>query len=215
MMSSIDLCVLSAAVLACLMVGSLHLRLNLWMYGATTMCIALATAMTAQAHAEFNLIYIALLIAALKAAGIPLFLRWTSEKLNVHRDVGAMIAPPLAMHLSIGLLALSFLLTRGLPAPEMGTTGWYGATAGISLLFTGLVVMLTRKLAIGQILGFLVIENGIYVFALTQTLGMPLLVEMGVLLDMLVGVMVSGLLVFKIQKSFEHIDVAQLTSLKE
>ncbi len=215
MMSPIDLCVLSAAVLACLMVGSLHLRLNLWMYGATTMFIAIATAMTAQAHAEISLIYIALLIAALKSAGIPLFLVWTSEKLNVHRDVGAMIPPPLAMHLSIGLFALSFILTRGLPAPEMEGTGWYGAAAGISLLFTGLVVMLTRRLAIGQILGFLVIENGIYVFALTQTLGMPLLVEMGVLLDMLVGVMVSGLLVFKIQKSFEHIDVAQLTSLKE
>lgn len=215
MISTIDLCVLCAAVLACLMVGSLHLRLNLWLYGLGTLCIALATYFTAQFHAEPGLISIALMIAVLKAAGIPLFLGWTSERLNVHRDVGAIIAPPLAMHLTIVLLAFSFILTRGLPAPSLAATGCFGATAGISLLFTGLVVMLTRRLAIGQILGFLVIENGIYVFALTQTLGMPMLVEMGVLLDMLVGVMVSGLLVFRIQKSFEHIDVAQLTSLKE
>ncbi|WP_337246737.1 hypothetical protein, partial [Klebsiella pneumoniae] len=82
--------------------------------------------------------------------------------------------------LSIVLFALSFVLTRNIPTPQLVVNGWYGAAAGISLLFTGLVVMLTRRLAIGQILGFLVIENGIYVFALTQTLGMPMLVEMGI-----------------------------------
>lgn len=215
MISSIDLCVLCAAVLACLMVGSLHLRLNLFLYGIETFFIAIATGVTASVHGDVSMLFIALLIAALKALLVPLFLLRTSEKLNVHRDVGAMIPPPLAMHLSIVLLALSFFLTRSIPAPEMVASGWYGAAAGISLLFTGLVVMLTRRLAIGQILGFLVIENGIFVFALTQTLGMPMLVEMGILLDMLVGVMVCGMLVFRIQKSFEHIDVAQLSSLKE
>lgn len=215
MISSIALCVLCAAVLACLMVGSLHLRLNLFLFGIETLFIAGATALTANAHGDASLFLIAAFIAALKALAVPIFLLRTSEKLNVHRDVGAMITPPLAMHLSIVLLALSFFLTRSIPSPEMIDGGWYGAAAGLSLLFTGLVIMLTRRLAIGQILGFLVIENGIYVFALTQTLGMPMLVEMGVLLDMLVGVMICGLLVFKIQKSFEHIDVAQLRDLKE
>ncbi|PZM84144.1 MAG: hypothetical protein DKT66_05755 [Candidatus Melainabacteria bacterium] len=215
MISGINLCVLCAAVLACLMVGSLHLRLNLFLYGVETLFIAGATVLTANAHGDASLICIAILIGTLKALGVPFFLLRTSEKLNVHRDVGAMITPPLAMHLSIVLFALSFVLTRNIPTPQLVVNGWYGAAAGISLLFTGLVVMLTRRLAIGQILGFLVIENGIYVFALTQTLGMPMLVEMGILLDMLVGVMVCGVLVFKIQKSFEHIDVALLTNLKE
>ena len=75
--------------------------------------------------------------------------------------------------------------------------------------------MLTRRLAISQILGFLVIENGIFTFALTQTHGMPMFVEMGVMLDVLAGVMIAGLLTFRIQKSFEHIDVAQLTDLRD
>ncbi len=215
MISAINLCVLCAAVLACLMVGSLHLRLNLFLYGVETLFIAAATVLTANAHGDASLICIAMMIGTLKALGVPFFLLKTSEKLNVHRDVGAMITPPLAMHLSIVLFALSFVLTQNIPTPQLVVNGWYGAAAGISLLFTGLVIMLTRRLAIGQILGFLVIENGIYVFALTQTLGMPMLVEMGILLDMLVGVMVCGVLVFKIQKSFEHIDVALLTDLKE
>ena len=75
--------------------------------------------------------------------------------------------------------------------------------------------MLTRRVAISGIIGFLVIENGIYTFALIQTRNMPFIVEMGILLDVLVGVMIAGLLVFSIHKSFEHIDVAQLTDLKD
>ncbi|HNN63938.1 MAG TPA: hypothetical protein PKH78_12890, partial [Candidatus Obscuribacter sp.] len=77
------------------------------------------------------------------------------------------------------------------------------------------LLMLTRRAALSQIVGFLVIENGIYLFAITQTHGMPMLVEMGLLLEVLVGVMISGLLLFNIKKSFEHIDVSQLTELKD
>jgi hydrogenase-4 component E len=215
--NGIEMCVIAAAVIATLMPGSLHIRVNLWFYGAATLVVACATALTARAHAEVGLLCVALLIAVLKAAGIPSFLSWTLRRLNISRDKGCFLPAPLAMHVSILLLGISFLLTKGLPMPESATngSGWYGAAAGISLVFTGLVLMLTRRLAVSQILGFLVIENGIFVFALTQTRGMPLFVEMGVMLDVLVGVMICGVLVFKIQKSFEHIDVGQLTDLRD
>jgi hydrogenase-4 component E len=65
------------------------------------------------------------------------------------------------------------------------------------------------------VIGFLVIENGIYLFSLTQTGGLPILVEMGVLLDLLVGIMIAGLLLHRIKKSFEHIDVTKLTGLRD
>ena len=214
-LTNIEMAVIAAAVIAALMAGSLHIRVNLWLYGIETFLIAVATGLTASAHAEVGLLCIAFLIAGLKSAGIPLYLASTMEKLHISRDMGAVVTPPLAMHACILLLAISFLLTKELPAAEGGAACWCGAAAGISLVFTGLILMLTRRLAISQILGFLVIENGIYVFALTQTQGMPLFVEMGVMLDVLVGVMIAGLLTFKIQKSFEHIDVAQLTDLKD
>lgn len=210
-----DLCILTAALLTCLMVGSLHLKVNLWLYALATLFIALATGTAAREHSEVGLIYIAILIAFLKALCIPRFFSWAIDKLHVHRDLGAMIPPPLAMHASMLFFALSFVLTKEIPSHTGPGNGWLGAAGGISLVFTGLILMLTRRLAIGQILGFLVIENGIYVFALTQTKGMPMMVEMGILLDVLVGVMVSGLLLFKIQKSFEHIDIGQLTELKD
>jgi len=213
--TSTELCILASASLACLIVGSLHLKVNLWLYSLSTFFISIATGLAAREHSDGGLILVAVLIAIIKAICIPKFFSWTIDKLHIHRDLGAMITPPLAMHLTMVLFAVSFVLTKEIPNHMGSGNGWLGAAGGISLVFTGLVLMLTRRLAISQIVGFLVIENGIYVFALTQTRGMPLIVEMGIMLDVLVGVMVSGLLLFKIQKSFEHIDVGQLTELKD
>ena len=84
----------------------------------------------------------------------------------------------------------------------------------LALLVIGMLLMLTRRLAISQVIGFLVVENGIFLYALTQTSGMPLMVEMGVVFDVLVGVMVAGLVIFRLNRSFEHVDVTKLTGLK-
>jgi hydrogenase-4 component E len=161
------------------------------------------------------LLFIALAICVLKAVGIPIFLNWIIKRINVEKDPGTFLAAPLAMHLSILLMGGSYLLAAQLPGLVTDGDSRFGATAAMSLLFTGVLLMLTRKFALSQILGFLVIENGIYMFALTQTQGMPMIVEMGVLLDVLVGVMIAGLITFRIKKSFEHIDVSQLTELTD
>jgi hydrogenase-4 component E len=210
-----ELCLIVSALLACLMVGTLHLRVNLWLFGSGTLLIAVATAETALQRHELNLVVSALLILSIKAIGVPVFFAWTSKKLDIHRDVGATIMPPLAMHLSLLLFAASFILTRDLVHVAAVPRSWPEAAASISLIFTGMIVMLTRRLAISQIVGFLVIENGISVFALTQTHDMPMMVELGVLLDLLVAVMTAGLLIFRIQKGFEHIEVSKLSKVKD
>lgn len=213
--SECEIVTMSAAIVAVLMAGSMRLKANLFLYSIETMLIAVATAFTAAARAEAGLYYVAVAIALVKGIFIPFFLNKTIDHVKIQNDVGTKIVAPLAMHGCIALLGVSYMLVTGLPVPPGEARGWPGATAGISLVFTGLVLMLTRRVAISQIIGFLVVENGIYLFALTQTRGMPMIVEMGVLLDVLVGVMISGLLVFKIQKSFEHIDVTQLADLKD
>lgn len=213
--SLFELVVISSAVTAVLMIGSLHLRVNIFFYSIEALLIAFATAIMAKAHNESALLVVACLFAFVKAFGIPIFLNWTIRRLNIHSDSGCLIAAPLAMHLTIFFLAASYFLVIGLPVPPGELRAWPGSMSAISLVCTGLVMMLTRKIAISQILGFLVLENGIYLFALTQTRGMPLIVEMGIMLDVLVGVMLCGLLVFKIQHSFEHIDVTQLSDLRE
>jgi hydrogenase-4 component E len=227
-----EILALSAAVFAILMLGTTHLRVNLWFYGIHTVIIAIeawwvghfsihndelfwpgllgAMNISVQQHTMQ-----AIFFGLFKGIGVPIFLNYLVKKIKVESDQGTFLPAPLSMHLNILLLGVSYLLASQLPGLSAEGDTRIGAMAAMSLLFTGVLLMLTRKLAISQIIGFLVMENGIYLFALTQTHGMPMIVEMGILLDVLVGVMITGLVLFNIKKSFEHIDVTQLTDLRD
>lgn len=206
---------LLTALSAILMVGSRHIRMNIQMYSAQTTLLAIATALYAVQRGEHHLYAIAVAIFILKAITVPNFLIFIVHKVNVERDSGTMVPTPIAMHLSLGFLAISYMLSGQLPANTIDGSGTNSATAAISLVFTGLIVMLTRRIALSQIIGFLIMENGIYLFGLSQTQGMPMLVETGILLDVLAGVMIAGLIAFRIKKNFDHIDVTMLAELKE
>jgi len=206
---------IAACLTAILMAGASDLRMNLTYYSIQTFLLAGVTAVLAPILKEEWLLVLAVLLALIKGVSVPIFLNWIRQKIGVNKDIGVMLATPLSMHLCVVLLGASYLFTRTLPLAPFEGRSWPTATAAVSLVFTGLVIMLTRRIALSQIIGFLVLENGIYLFALTQTSGMPMLVEMGILLDVLAGVMVAGLLIFNIQKSFEHIDVTLLDELKD
>lgn len=204
-----------SAILGILILGTTLLRTNLSFYRMHTLAIAAVTAWIAHITKEDHLYVVALGVFLIKVIFIPTFLNWVMKKVDVGSDKQAFIAAPLSMHLGALMLGLSFLLSKQIPGLVGGHDSHLGSTAAMSILFTGVLLMLTRRAALSQIVGFLVIENGIYLFAVTQTHGMPMLVEMGLLLEVLVGVMISGLLLFNIKKSFEHIDVSQLTELKD
>lgn len=214
-LSLIDSSALLVALIAILMVGSTHLRLNLWNFSLQAGLLSLITSLYALQQHESHLYLIAGAILVLKALGVPQFLLFIIRKVDVQRDSGTLLRAPLAMHLSIAFFAISYMLAKQLPVPVTAGAGWPTATASISLVCTGLILMLTRRIALSQIIGFLVMENGIYLFGLSQTHGMPMLMETGILLDVLAGVMIAGLIAFRIKKNFEHIDVTMLADLKE
>ena len=84
----------------------------------------------------------------------------------------------------------------------------------MGLIFVGLFVVITRKKALTQIVGFLVLENGIALLAVLGTYGIPLIIELGVFLDVLMGFLVMQVFVYQIQDTFESIDVDQLSELR-
>lgn len=211
----IDIISILAALTAILMAGSTHLRTNIALFSAQTFFLAAATALFGYMRHDSSLYVVAFAIFLLKACGIPMFLKWIISKVKVTNDTGITIPAPLAMHISVILMGLGYFLTLELPPSPIDADSWACPTASISLLFTGLVLMLTRRIALSQIIGFLVLENGIYLFYQSQTVGMHLVMEMGVLLDIFTAVMIAGLVVFRIQSSFEHVDVTQLSELKE
>mgnify|MGYP000119332808 CR=1 FL=1 len=204
-----------AAIFGILILGTTHLRTNLSFYSLHTTAIAAVTAWIANITHDSHLYLVAAAVFAIKAWVIPYFLNTVIKKIGIGTDSGAFIAAPLSMHLGALLLGLSYVISLQIPGLIGDPDSRIGSTAAMSILFSGVLLMLTRRAAISQIVGFLVIENGIYLFAVTQTHGMPLMVEMGLLLEVLVAVMVAGLLLFNIKKSFEHIDVSQLTELKD
>jgi hydrogenase-4 component E len=214
-MSPTEFLSIGAAAFALLMLGSGRLKFNLLTYALQTLLIAAVTVIHSWQATEEIVFLVSLFIVVSKALFVPYFLSWVVTKIDVRSDPGVFLPIPLSMHASIVLLGMAHLLASSLPHSSIpgGTTG--DATAAISLLFSGMLFMLTRRAAISQIIGFLTMENAIYLFAITQTRGMPMIVEMGVLLDLLVALMIAGLIAFRIKRSFEHIDVSQLTNLKD
>jgi len=203
-----------AAVIAILMLGSRNVQFQLSLYSLQIWLIAAETAYLAFQLREWHFLIIASTLVAQRALLVPWFLNEIVRRVGVSKDPGMIMPAPLTMHTSILLFGLSFFVATQLPMYVPGGIVHCSATASISLLFSGLIMMLTRRLALSQIIGFITLENGVYTFALTQTDGLPILIEMAVFIDILGAVMLAGVLIFNIKRSFEHIDVTRLTNLK-
>ena len=199
---------IGAVLLGLWMVGITLMRTKLTVYGFQTVLLGLLAAWIGVRQHETALVNAGLAVALLKGVGVPIYLARVARKIGCRRDEGMLIAPPFLLFLTIGALA-SLALFR--PFDEALATAGLPA---IALIMVGMVLMVSRRLAISQILGFLVMENGMFLFTVAQPRSMPLVVELGVLLDALVATMLAGLLVFRIRDSFEHIDVSELKQLK-
>jgi hydrogenase-4 component E len=206
---------IASAVIAVLMLGSRNVHFLLSMLSLQIILIAGETAIFAYQTRQPQFYIIAFTLFLQRAVIVPIFLDWIVRRVDINSDPGMILPAPLTMHLSILLFALSFFVANHLPTPTSGGMVLASATASISILFSGLLMMLTRRLALSQIIGFITMENGVYLFALTQTDGLPLLIEMAVLIDVLGAVMIAGVLIFNIKKSFEHIDVSGFTDFKQ
>jgi hydrogenase-4 component E len=211
-LSRVDLYAAFAAVASVWMCGILSLRTMLWGLAVQTALLGMVVFVHGgEAHAPHYLL-LAGVVIAVKAAVIPVFLAWIAGRIEVLRDKGASLNPSMALFAGCGALAIGYFLApsiKGLLSRDPGAAGM-----ALALVLNGMLLMLTRRLAISQVIGFLVLENGIFLYALTQTQGMPLIVEMGVVFDVLVGVMVAGLVIFRLNRSFEHVDVTKLTGLQ-
>ncbi|MBX9693480.1 MAG: hypothetical protein K2Z81_13915 [Cyanobacteria bacterium] len=214
-LSNFELLLLSVAVTAVMMLGTTNIRTNLDLYSCHTILIAACTAWISHIRREPELFIIAIVILVAKAWLVPWFLKNVIKRVGVATDSGTFVPTALSMHMGIALLGASYLLSQRIPSMLHEPYAATGAMISFSLISTGMMLMLTRRIAVNQVVGFLVIDNGIFMFSLSQTHGMPMSIELGILLDLLVAVMIAGLLLFRIKKSFAHIDVSQMKGLKD
>jgi hydrogenase-4 component E len=155
----------------------------------------------------------ALVIVTLKGAVFPLLLTRARDRSGARKDVEPLISYPASIMLCLGAFIASSWMGSRLPLPET-SVAWI-IPASLATIFTGFLLITTRSKAITQVLGYLVIENGIYIFGLALFVEQPMMVELAILLDVFVAVFVMGIAIFHISREFDHIDTAELSELSD
>ena len=149
-----------------------------------------------------------------KAGLFPFLLRRALREADVRREVEPYVGFTASVLVGVAALAAALWLGARLPLP--------GAVASTLLvpvsLFTvlcGLFLLVSRRKALTQVVGYLVVENGVFCFGLALPEGAPLSVELGILLDIFAAVFVMGIMIYHISREFDHIDTDRLTSLRD
>lgn len=161
-----------------------------------------------------HLYYSAALTQVLKVMVIPTLLHRLINHLNVRWDTETLINIPTTMMIGIILVIFSFNLAA--PISSLSTS-IARSTLGIALacVLLSFIMMITRAKAVPQVIGFLSMENGLFFSATAAVYGMPMVVELGIALDVLMGILILGVFMFQIRERFDSLDISHLEKLKE
>jgi hydrogenase-4 component E len=184
------------------------------LFAAQGFTLFLSTALVAWLTGQNHLYGSALLTLALKVVALPWILHRLIRRLNVKWDVETLINIPTTMLIGIVLVILAFNLA--LPISMLAGT-LTKATLGIALacVLLSFLMMITRSKAVPQVIGFLSMENGLFFAATGAVYGMPMVIEFGIALDVLVGMLILGIFFFRIRERFDSLDTRHLERLKE
>ncbi len=161
-----------------------------------------------------RLVALALVNIALKGFLMPWLLFRAVREAKIQREVQPYIGFMLSLVLGAVAIGIAFAIGHVLPLPNASVSPLV-VPVSLATVFIGLLLMVSRRMAITQVVGYLVMENGIFVFSLTLAANLPAIVEMGVLLDVFVGVFIMGITIFQINREFDHMDASRLRELQD
>lgn len=184
----------------------LYALLNI--YALHAFVLALAVASQAYAQNAPHLYITAAIALAFKAIVIPVALHRMIVKLGIHREIETVVGIGPTMLLGIGLVALSMVVILRV-TPEADPLAREDLAFALSVLLLGLLMMVTRRNVVSQVVGFMSLENGL-VLAATGAKGMPFVVEISVAFSILIAFIVIGIFLFRIRERFDTVDVHAL-----
>ena len=168
-----------------------------------------ATVLLAWRTGESKLYISALLTLSLKVVLLPWRLHWMIRRLGVYWDTDTLLNIPGTMLVGLAIVVFSFGLAQ--PITELASTATRSAIGiAVAVILLAFLTMITRRKAMSQVVGFLSMENGLFFGAMSATYGMPMIVEMGVALDVLVAILVLGVFFFQIREQFDSLDLEHL-----
>ena len=178
--------------------------------GLSRLTAALVAFLTGNHHIYFA----AGLTFLIKVIIIPRVLKKVIERLNVKRELVMNVNVPAGLLICGGLVMLAFFITQ--PILPLGFLLTRDSLAiAFAIVLIGLFTMIARQKAVSQLVGFLVMENGVFLGATAATYGMPLIVELGVFFDVLIAGLIAGIYTNRLQDAFDSVDTSHLTGLKE
>jgi hydrogenase-4 component E len=151
---------------------------------------------------------------AIKVILIPRFLSHATREVHIGLEIDSYIPYGASLVAGMGTVLISFWVAGKFHLPVVVVSTLWIPTA-LTAVMIGLLMLIIRKKAITQVIGYLVMENGIYILGLSLASSMPFLVELGVLLDVFVGVFIMGIMLNHIKNYFDDLDVENLTILKD
>jgi hydrogenase-4 component E len=209
----LDLALTGIVIMAVCLLGVSRLSSIIELFAFQSLLLAVVPFMLGDGI-EIHKIVIGAGTLLIKVIFIPAMLLWAIRHVSIRRDAPAIFSVSTSLLLGGFLVGLSFFLSSRLVLPGKPFSDLLIPSA-FSTLFIGFLVIISRTKAITQVVGYLVMENGIFLFALLLFESTPLLVELGIFLDIFVGVFIMGIIMNHIQNEFDHIDTSQLASLKE
>lgn len=217
--TNIDLLHISAVILLIATFGIVVRRGFLdWVhaYRYQTIVLAGVVALIAYVTGVEELFLVSALTFGIKAVAIPKILFNVTKKLDspIRLEVNPYVSLRVSMIISALLVTMSYFIALQIPIVSDNTTSIF-LPVSFSLFFIGMFIIVSRRKALNQIVGLLTIENGLFLFAVTLTHGFPLVIEIGLMADILVSVLISSILLFRISKTFDSIDIKNLESLRD
>jgi len=210
----VDLCAALLLVTCFAIVAQRRLSACVDVFALQSVFLAATAALVAFLTGIHHIYIAAALTVAIKVIVIPRILKKVIERLNVTRELVMNVNIPAGLLICGALVILAFFITqRIIPLGFLLTRD--SLSIALAILMIGFFTMIARKKAVTQVIGFLVMENGLFLGATVAAHGMPLIVELGVFFDVLVATLIIGIYTHRLQDAFDSVDTSKLTVLKD
>lgn len=195
-----------------LILGAGQLYRAIYAVAAQSVFIGIAGAVLGAATGNPDLWVIAGITIAIKAIFLPWLLLRVVKRVGIRLEIEPVIPISVTLVIAAIIVVLSFYLAASLGTVRQAITG-NALPVGVALMLLGVLVMVSRRKALTQMVGLFASENGIFFTAMAVSQGMPLIIEIGVILDVILGALVMGILVLRVRSSVDA-DIADLDQLR-
>ena len=196
-----------------LLLGVTLLKSGVLIVAVQGIVLGLSTLIIQQESLTFRLILIAIVSIALKGFVFPILINKSVKGSGIKHEVEPAVGTIFSIIIGLILFFIALKIGNRIFFTNITSNPFIVPTA-LFTMFTGLYILIMRKKAVTQVLGYLVLENGIYLFGVASVSEIPMLVEAGLLLDIFVAVFVMGIAIYQINREFSHIDTDKLNTLK-